>query len=127
MGLSALRYKLSQSYCPTAEPAEKNLLACKNYEFSSKIRSSKDDAEKKRLGEERKAMYTEAGKKTDAEKKTAAAAHKKLYSAAFSKYCAGANASGDLCKNEMMTKMYGGAKAIGDLCKNEMMTKMYGG
>ena len=31
MGLPALRYKLSQAYCPTAAETEQSLLACKNY------------------------------------------------------------------------------------------------
>lgn len=112
MGISSLRYKLSQSFCPSADDASKTLLACKNYEISHAIRATKETAEKAKLGEQRKALYAEAAKKSDAEKKQAAADHKQLYSKAFAKYCVGAPTS-DVCTNELMKKMYGSAKPVG--------------
>lgn len=113
MGVSSLRYKLSQSYCPTADATEKGLLACKNQELGHRVRSAKDEAAKKALVDERKALYAEAAKKSDADKKKAAADHKTMYSKAYGKYCAGAKSATDVCTNELMKKMYSGAKAIG--------------
>jgi len=111
-GLSSLRYKLSQSYCPSAGEAEKVLLACKNLAISQKVRQAKDETEKRRLVDERKALYTAATKKPEAEKKKAAEDHKAMYSKAFGKYCA-SKATSDVCTNELMSKMYGGAKTMG--------------
>jgi hypothetical protein len=113
MGISSLRYKLSQSYCPSADEAEKALLACQNHQLGVKVKGSKDEAAKKKIVEERKELYAAAAAKPDAEKKKAAADHKDMYSKAFSKYCVGAHSSSDVCTNEMMTKMYGGAKPTG--------------
>merc|ERR1712054_609375 len=114
MGISSLRYKLSQSYCPTADTTEKGLLACKNQEIGLKVRAAgKDEAAKKKLVDERKALYAEAAQKSEADKKKAAADHKTMYSKAYSKYCAGAKLTSDVCTNELMKKMYGGAKVIG--------------
>lgn len=113
MGISSLRYKLSQSYCPHADSAEQSLLACKNQEIGRKVRAAKEDAVKKKLVEERKALYAAAAKQSDADKKKAAADHKVFYAKAYGKYCAGANSASDVCTNELMKKMYGGAAAIG--------------
>merc|ERR1719453_1330233 len=93
MGVSAHRFKLSQSYCPTADASEKELLACKNYEISKAIRATSDDAEKKAAG----------------------AAHKVFFSKAYGKYCGASdkNAASEVCTNSTMKTMYGGATAIG--------------
>merc|ERR1711934_1245297 len=76
MGISSLRYKLSQSYCPSADSSAQALLACRNQEIGRKVRAAKEDAEKKKLVEERKALYAAAAKESDATKKKAAADHK---------------------------------------------------
>ena len=112
MGVSGLRYKLSQSYCPTADSVEKGLLACKNQALGAKVRASKDESAKKQLTEERKALYAEASKMNDADKKKAGADHKKLYVKAYAKYCAGPpSAHADVCQNDLMKKMYAGTSS----------------
>merc|ERR1711990_980331 len=122
-GLSELRFKLAQSICPKATDAEKALLACKAFQLARKIKAAKEDGDKKKLGEERKALYAEAAKMTDADKKAAAAAHKELYAKAYGSYCGGsaATAASDVCSNEMMKKMYGGVKPVG--VRKAMMKK----
>jgi len=112
MGISALRYKLSQAYCPTADAKDKSLLACKNFEISKKVRATTDVEEKKRLGDERKALYTAASKTSAADKKAAAEAHKNFYSRAFKQLCSRSPTS-DVCTNDLMKNMYGGDAAVG--------------
>ena len=115
-GLSQMRFKLAQAICPNrATPAEKALLACKAFELARKIKGAKDEVDKQRFGEERKALYAEAAAMSDADKTVAAAAHKDLYARAFSGFCGGAavTAASEMCTNEMMRRMYGGFKPIG--------------
>ena len=103
---------------------EKSLLACQNFEISRRVRAAKDDAEKKRLIDSRKALYADAAKKSDAEKKQAAADHKQLYSKAFSKYCASAPTTSDVCSHELMKKMYGGGMGSGQAVGAKKAKKM---
>jgi len=107
---NAYRYKLAQAVCPTADatPFEKELLACKNYEISHKMKGASEEL-KKTLGEARKALYTAAAAKPAEEKKKGAAAHKVFYTKAYAKYCA-THATTDTCTNEVMKKMYSGER-----------------
>jgi hypothetical protein len=79
-----------------------------NLELKNKIKKASDDAEKKRLGDERKALYTAAVAKSDGEKKATAMAHKLLFSKAWRTHC-GAHTTDAMCSNETMKKLYGGA------------------
>ena len=89
------------------------LRVAQNYEINKKIKATSDEAEKKRLVEERKTLYGVAAAKSAEEKKAAGAAHKQLYSKAYGKYCVAANAASEVCTNELMKKMYGGPIVMG--------------
>merc|ERR1719409_339815 len=111
-GLSQMRFKLAQQFCPTASDAEKGLLACKAFAIATQIKTAKEETEKKKLTEQRKALYAEAAKMTDSDKKAAGAAHKAMYQKAYGSFC-GEHKSNSVCINDTMKKMYGGMKAIG--------------
>ena len=108
---SAFRYKLSAAYCPNADAVEKELLACKNFAIGSKMKSVKDETEKKALSEERKKLYAAQGSKSAEEKKASAMAHKALFTKAYALFCSKAShAQQETCTNEEMKKLYSGAK-----------------
>lgn len=110
--LAAYRYKLAQSFCPEADAADKALLACRNYEISRQMKAASNEAEKKKLSEARKSLYSAAAAKPESEKKTAAAALKGFYVKAWRRFCQD-NALNEVCSSELMKKMYGGSKPLG--------------
>jgi len=105
---NVFRLKYSSAACPSAEEAEKSLLACRNFELTQRLKSAGSDSAKKAISEEKKKMYAAASAKSTDEKKTVAAAHKVLYTKGFSKFCA-MNAADEACTNDLMKKLYSGA------------------
>jgi len=105
---NSFRFKFSSAYCPTASESEKQLLACKNFELSQRLKSA-DDTTKKTIAEEKKKMFAAAAAKGTEEKKTALAAHKAMFTKAYAMYC-GNKASDEACSNELMKKLYSGEK-----------------
>merc|ERR1719506_616327 len=107
---AAYRAKLQSSFCPTAQGTDKETVACKSWSITEQMKKASAD-EKKKLTEQRLAMYREVGKKTEEEKKAAGLAAKALYTRMFAGYCTGDKSTDPLCVNALMRKMYGAVKA----------------
>ena len=103
------RLKLQEAYCPHAEPAEKETLACRSYAITKQMKATTSPETKKSLAQKKLNLYQSADKKSDADKKTATQALKALYTKAYARYCISSRIkTDDACTNPLMKRMYGG-------------------